>query len=497
MANKTRETKFLNQFLSGAQTNLSPLIQPSNSLTIANGVNTSYKLGAVLKDCGYSRVGDVASAAKSITGLHNFRQSSSVQKILRTRNSNDGTNLLLQYNNAGTWTDISVGSTYDAFEDSQVEMEDFIGYCFIVGYDSTDGVWLPPASLTGTTFSASTNVTSMPNAKYIIRYRDRLYVGNCYYSGSAYPYRVFFSSVPSAGAITWTPASDFLDVDFSEAITGMGSNWDRLVIFTEYSAYMYDQSNKKKVWDVGCSHHRTIANSGVYMMWANFDGVWRSTSGPPENISGPVIDFIRAGNPRNFVGKVVDEEYRLFIGTVSVAGVTYTNCELTFNIPTSQWRWRELAHVVTVYERYNDSGTQRLYFGTSIGEVYNRGKYTDATLINTDGYITAGTGTPIHANFSFIVQLNYDSINNLRRIVTYANRAMGLKMKYRFIDRDARSLTPFIEIGEINQFIQKFDISEANGCLLEIAGYSYDSNPYFSFLAASLTYDFISEIQNQ
>ena len=179
--------------------------------------------------------------------MHHFRQSSSVEKILATVNNAAGTNLVLAYNNAGTWTDIALANAWDAYEDCDVEMEDFINYCFFVGYDDTDSVFLPVGSLTGTTFSTSTNVTNMPKAKYIKRYRDRLYIGNCDISGTAYPYRVYFSSVPSAGSISWTVASDFIDVDYSEAITGLGENWDRLMIFTEFSAYVYNQSEKKKV----------------------------------------------------------------------------------------------------------------------------------------------------------------------------------------------------------------------------------------------------------
>jgi hypothetical protein len=483
-------------YLGGVNPNISPLIIPSNYLTIADGVNTSYRLGGILKDTGYSRVGNASTSVKPITGLHNFRQSSSIQKILRTKNDDTGANLLLQYNNSGTWTNINVGATYDTYEDTVTEMEDFLGYCFIVGYDPTDNVWLPPASLTNTIFSTTANVISMPNAKYIKRYRDRLYIGNCY-NGSAQPYRVYFSSVPVAGAITWTPATDFLEVDYSESITGLGENWDRMVIFTEFSAYHYDQSTQIKKWDTGCSNHRTIANSGQYMIWANADGVWRSTSGQPENISMPVIDFIRNSNPRNLFAKVVDEEYHLFVGNVTVGGVNYTNCLLTYNIPTSMWRWRELYHIPTVMERYNNSGTMRLYFGTTIGEVYDKCKYTDATLISSDGYIDVNnTGYPIHALFELApVSLNnYEFTKNMTKITTFADRAMGLKLKARILDRNSRSLTPYKELGEVTAYVQHHHIAIKDGVLLQVAGYEYGKNPYFSFFGFDLEADLMSEV---
>ena len=328
--------------LAGANTSVSPFLQPENSPVVLSGVNHVQKLGALLKEPGYFRVGDVASAAKSITGLYNFRQSISTQKILRTKNNDAGTNLLLQYNSSGTWTNINVGATYDLFEDCLTEFETFIGYCFIVGYDPADGVFLPSASLTGTTFSEVTNVTDMPEAKYIKRYRDKLYLANCKYGGTEYAYRVYFSSVPAAGAITWTPASDFIDVDFGEYLTGLGSNWDRLLAFTENSTYMYDQSSWKQVYDTGVANQRTVCTKGAKMYGCDYDGVWESSGGQPQYISGPVQDFIKNGTPRSFFSVIVDEEYRMNVGTVTVDGITWTNCELMFNIPTSTWRWREL-----------------------------------------------------------------------------------------------------------------------------------------------------------
>lgn len=468
--------------LSGANTAVSPFLQPQNAPTVLNGCNVSYRLGAILKDTGYSRVGNAASSEKIITGLHNFRQTAFIQKILRTKNNDAATNLLLQYNNSGTWTDINVGATYNAFEDSIVEMADFIGYCFIVGYDSTDNVFLPVGSLTGTTFSTVTNVTSMPQGKYVIRYRDRVYVSNTFTGGTAFPFRTYFSSVPAAGAITWTPASDFFDVDFSEQITGIGTNWDILMLFTEYSAYMYDQDKKRQVWSTGCSNHRTIATQSVYMFFANSDGVWISTSGQPLNISGPVIDFFRTTNPTNWFAKIVDEEYHIFVGDPFVNGITYTNCVLTYNIATSTWRWREYADQMLVFEKFNDSGTQRLFMGATNGEVYNKAKYTDVPLISSDD------GEPIHGNFE-LAPIHLSILSKQKRlkgIVAFAERAQGLNLKYRILDKNKRVLTPFMQLGQLTKYVSSFDVANDNGILIQVSGEEFSINPYFSFLGLEL-----------
>jgi len=472
-------------WLKGLNVNASPFVMGQDSMTVQNGCLISKKLGAVVKDVGYKRVGSAASSAKAITGLFDFRQSPDIQKILRTKNNDAGTNLLLQYNNAGTWTDINVGTSYDLFEDAKVEMEKFIGYCFIVGYDSTDGVFLPNGSLTGTTFSTSTNVTDMAQAKIIKKYRSRLYVANCYYSGSAYSYRVYFSNIPSAGAITWTPATDFFDIDSFEPITGLGENWDRLIVFTDTEAYLYNQSEKKKVWDIGCSSQRSIRNFGAFIIWANDDGVWYSSGGQPQCLSGAVEDFIKAASdPRNFIAEVVDQEYTLYIGTVTVDGYVYENCELTFDFRTQAWRTRENAHDFTCYARVYDSGKFKRFIGSSIGEVYEKGKHTDSTLLKTDGWIDANNiGSPIQSNFElapvFIEGMGAEvGINNF---FAYANRAQNLELSYRIVDKNDRVLTPYMQIGKLEEYLSTFEIPIGEGVMLQIAGNEYGSNEYWSF----------------
>ncbi len=398
------------------------------------------------------------------------------------QSTDDHTELYYKAPADNTWTEIGAAETAWAnFANINVEMETFIAHCFFVGHGTTDG-FLPVGSLTGTTFSTTANVTSMPQGKYIKRYRDRLYVANAKSGGTEYPFRVYFSSVPSAGAITWTVASDFLDVDFGRQITGLGSNWDKLMVFTEDSAYLYDQSQFKKVWSTGCSNHRTIVNHGAYTFWCSSDGIWTSTGGQPQNISGPVIDYIRNGTPSNFFATIVDEEYCLYVGNVTVNGISYANCELVFNVPTSSWRTRENFHNMTMFARYSDSGKMRRLMGTTTGAVYNKGKYTDTTLISADD------SNAIGANFE-LAPIHLEDLANVKRIGklhAYAERAQALKLKARVIDRNARILTPYKPLGELTGYVNSFDIDVDKGVLLQIAGSEVGTSPYFSFYGFEL-----------
>lgn len=475
-------------FLKGANTAVSPFLQHPESLTVLNGGNISYKLGALLKDTGYYRIGAAAlEASKSITGLFNFKQSVTTQKMLATVDDSTSDDTQLFYSTGGNWTEIGAAETAWAnFAGINVEMETFIGYCFFVGWGATDG-FLPVGSLTGATFSTSTNVGSMAQGKYITRYRDRLYVLNTKSAGTEYPYRVYFSSVPTAGAITWS-TTDFFDVDPGEAIVGGIANWDKLIILTDEGMWLYDQTQKKKIADTGCSNHRTIKNSGAYTFWANPDGVWASTGGIPQNISGEMIDFFRNSTPANFFAEVIDEEYNIYVGNVTVNGITYANTMCTYNIATGSWRWRELAQNMTIFAKYNSSGKRKLWMGNTLGVVYEKSKYTDATIYSSDGSTSgAADGSPIHVTFELApIIIDTKLKKGIDEMIAYADRAQGVKLSARVLDKNARVLTPYTPIGELNRFMNKFDLACEEGAMLQIQGQENSTNPYFSFYGLSL-----------
>jgi len=485
------------QNLRGMNSQVSPFLQPDDSPVNINNADHAEEYGTLIKDLGYFRVGDQLEANKSITGLYNFRQTGA-EKILATVNNAAGTNMTLKYNNAGTWTDIALGAAWDGFEDSKVEMEAFLNYCFFLGYDSTDDVFLPVGSLTGTTFSTTTNVTDMPQGKFIIRYRDRLYVLNCKYGGVEYPFRVVSSSVPVGGGITWTPATDFLDVDYSEQLTGAGANWDRLVAFTERTAYFYDQSTWKRTWETGCSAHRTIKNSGQFMFWVNYDGMYLSTGGQPQNIGGPVLKYIQAGNPRDFFSVVVGEKYYTYVGNVTVDGQSYSNCVIVYDIPTETFKIKELYNSLTAFANFMDStGIPRLYKGATTGDVWQKSEYFDSTLYNADAVVAGvDTGHAIHADVEF-APIKMGEINmkyNVKTLIAYAEKAQGVMLSMRSLDKNLRALTPYKKVGQLTQYVNKFDINVDKGPLLQVRLSEYSKLPAFKFYGFTLDGDPYSKI---
>ena len=479
-------TKHYTNWLGGYQSASTPFTTGDNELVAGSNVDTTYKLGAILKALGYSQIGSTLEASKSILGLHNFRQSSTTQKMLATVDDSGSNDTQLFYSTGGAWTEITGAETAWAnYAGINVEMEDFIGYCFFVGWGSTDG-FLPVASLTGTTFSTSTNVTNMPTGKFIKRYRDRLYVANLN-DGGALPYRVAISDLPSGATLGWTEYqadTGLIDVDYSEEITGLGENWDKLLIFTEYSTYAYNQDEKKKVWDVGCSNHRTIKNSGASMFWANRDGVWESTGGRPNNIAGKVIDFIKFTDMTGAFAEVVDEKYYLFVGTTTVNGISYTNTTLIYDIPTQTWLPpREFASdTPTIFAKFYSSGDDILYMGMADGEVMKQSKYTDTTPIYADD------GNDLHAFFQTkAFDLGDPSVKKrIKNIVAYSDRNVGLKLKARILNNNVRAITPFKPLTDVKGYIGKYTVNPDRGHFIQFEGVETGQLPYWSFFGFSV-----------
>ena len=455
-------------------------------LYVMDNVVTSYKIGSILKRPGYVQIGSVLEAGNSITGMFNYRESAATQVMLATVNDSTDDDTQLFWSTGAGWTEITGAETAWAGEANvNVEMEHFIGECFFVGHSTVDG-FLPPRNYRhSTTTFGTNNTTSMPNAKYIKRYRDRLFIANTDIAGTATPFRVYYSTVPAAGAITWTTASNFFDVDYDEEITGIGVNWDRLMIFTEYSAYMVTGVSplvRKKIWDRGCADHRTIKNHGSMMIWADMDGVWVSQGGgDPVNIAGRVIDFIKFSNMTNSFSEIVDEEYHLYIGGVTVNGITYANCTVILNIPTMTWRVHEYFDAMSIFAKFYSSGQDFLYMGATDGEVHRLGKYTDSTILTTDDT------TPIHSWFQtgamdFGVPAERKILN---KMFAYADRAQGLMLKSRVVDANNQAVTEWKPLGELVKYINEFYINPDKANFIQIEGVENGSNQYWSLFGFS------------
>lgn len=473
-------------FTDGANPALSPFLLPATSLASLINCNIHRNIGSITKELGYSRVENQLRVGKNINSVYDFRSAASTQRTLATLNNAADTATELYTRTTGAWSEITAAESSWILANVEVDFETFVGFAFAVGYSETANDFIISASIDSTgTFSIATNVTSMPRAKYIRRYRDRLYIANCKVGGTIYPFRVYFSTIPSAGTITWQSV-DFIDVDFADEITGIEVNFDRLFIFTETNTYFYDQTQLKLAWDIGCPSHRTLATTSVNLVWANQYGAWVSVQGGfPQNIGGPIIDYLRASSaPEDWFAEMVEEEYWLYIGTITVDGETYENACWIWNFQTSSWRLRLFPSPIKSFARVLSSNQFRMFMGDADGQIWNYSKYTDTTPIYADKYINSySSAIPIPSRFelaAFKLE-TYDQTIYIDEVITYANRASNLNIMARVIDKNTRQLTDYRTLGSITKYQQDFRGKQVQGTLIQLKGTEVSKNPPWEF----------------
>jgi hypothetical protein len=128
------------------------------------------------------------------------------------------------------------------------------------------------------------------------------------------------------------------------------------------------------------STHGTIAPKSVVasfdsMIWVDGNAVWSLTQGGENinRISDPVVKFLQAITSANktklSAGISQDGVYKLWIGDVTVEGISYSDAVLVYDIEESRrvgrhvWRIDELGFAVTHWTTWTDStNTPKFYY---------------------------------------------------------------------------------------------------------------------------------------
>lgn len=354
-----------------------------------------YKIGKLQKVPGYSVVGDQILDEADVSFLHYYYDSSSNTNYL-IAGTGSGSNYRLKYRTTGNWNTYSmVSSSASPSVSPSVSLSpspsatpsptdiinadlcavNFLDKAFIVGYDTETSNFIANTTIDGTVYSSTdSDLTSMPQGKYIIRYRDLLYVLNAYTGATKYPNRAYYCDEPSAGAITWSPTTKFLEFGYDDGdeITGGVEALDRLLVFKHFSMWKYDESSRVKIDDVGCDSYKSIINMGGIPYWFNRMGFYRWGGAKPQLISAKAQQFIDSIDQTKLDEVVAVRygfEYRAYIGDITIDDVTYNNAWFCFDTK------REKIYIRCTYDevksacQYVESGKQRAYFGTNDGYV--------------------------------------------------------------------------------------------------------------------------------
>lgn len=427
------------------------------------------RVGSLMKRPGYTIIGSTIGASQNILGLQPYYQAGAARRLLTLVNG--VANASIYFSTGGAWTVIDAARDANAL----YEGEQFLNRVYFVGQDPDTNTFASNFFISGVAITtAHSSLTDMPQARWIRRFKDLLYVGNVRSGGANYPSRVYYSNTPSGGNITWS-TTRFITVpeDNNEAITGLEVNADRLLIFKERSLYRWDESEIRYVADTGTTTGRSIRTIGyqTFFYSQNGAGIYVYSGGKPQLISQkiqPIIDGITQTTVDEVRAESDYDHYYLFVGTITVdlpAGdnISVSNAVIVYTVSTNSWYLYSFSDAVRSMARFVDdtNGFDRFYFGNNNGEIFRLAYDTDDVFSDDGDAISAlvryrtPIGSPHQTKF-------------VHKVWPLVDRAQGMSFRLRADDKDWRGQTQInrnaqpIPVDNIEGKVFDFEVSESS-----------------------------------
>jgi hypothetical protein len=360
-------------------------LRASNELVrVVNYVNSP--IGSLTKRYGYTAIGSQITDNYSILGNYEFQYGTAkTQKHVVVIDG--AANAGVYDNQSGTWTTQSQSLTAG----NKARMATFLDYLFLVNYADATRTW------SGSAWSTSTNVTSAPKAKFIETYKERVFLGYIN-DGTAYPSRFGYSSMPTAGAITWP--GDYLDVNTNDndEITALSKNKQHLLIFKRWALFRYDGTHNAKSllpvsWNVGTPSQESVVkdDNNIYF-WSDFgpylyDGASIIYIGRKIQ---DVVDRVAGANLTSICGGMDGNHIYWYLGDLSSAldgdSAALTKVMVDYDKRSNNWAVHTLQHALTCLANVTVSSKKVLTAGDNDGNVWRINSGTK------DGMTSGGTG---------------------------------------------------------------------------------------------------------
>lgn len=418
---------------------------PRNACRRAINVRFDKPLGAITQRLGTTILGtDKVNGANAVTGLYNFRDAGSGtnNQIIATSN---GTNFYL--NGSNVWTSTLSGDTaglktrFVTFLDEVVRLN---------GTDAAKSWTGNTASAWGTS-GGNLDVGNWPTGtKFGVVFNSRVYTAG----NTSAPDRLYASSIPSGGAISWTSGNLNVDINPQDGmnITGLATTGDLILIFKDRAMYRWKGAqggDPNQLINIGTPSHDSIVRTDqgpIYFFGRGLNsvGFYRTTGGYPELISRPKQDYVDAISA-SYYGSIsgfcdADNVY-WSIGSVTVGGKTYTNAWYFFNIPTETQGIFSFDDRFQVFSPYiTSTGAVTLLGGDTDGHVQT---LFSGTTDNT-APISSEVGLPP------MYFTGRERVKTLGELYAFAKQPNGLRLQMQADDGSVRQL------GEIKGREQRF-----------------------------------------
>ena len=419
-----------------------PSIVPTNSAYLAENLEFSANLGrAVLRD-GITQLGSQMVSEKPCLGLYEHITTGGTEIPLAVFDDSSSTNSDLFAYSGGSWSkeqeDLTVGKDCD--------FETFIDTTLLV--NGTDG---PYASTDGTSWTSSgtdLDVGNMPNGKYVKEFHNRIYTAGV----SGEPDRLYFSSTPSSGSISWSEGDGYIDVEKEEGagpITGLAKVPGYLLIFKERSMKRWDtnSTHPDSLIKIGCPSQDAIVETAQSVFYFNKRGIYQTSGKYPQKISRRIQDIIDA-IPSSYYSEVSGwgdgENVYFSIGDIEVDGWNLNNAVVAYSISNQTWNLYTFPQEFKKWGTYVDGSTETMMAGDTDGNIWQV----------LEGSTDAGDSINYMLQFQPQEFKRLSRVTDLGSIVVFSKNVRDGNIFWR---RDGEG--NFEPLGTINESVEKINKS--------------------------------------
>jgi hypothetical protein len=336
---------------------------PENSVQLAVNMNFD-RIGSITTRPGVATY--ATTRAGSITSLGSLNIQGGVKRLY----SQVGTDISVW--NGATWTTARTTTVSTKARYSQ-----WLNRIYMV--NGTDALQCS----SGGSFSAEAGfvpATTMPVGDFIqAGFDGRIWIASKT-SDALYFSDIVQFTPPSTYTLTYDAANyiQSLSPQDGESITGLFRVPKALLVFKQnhiFRVYSSTNIDPYPAYNVGTYSQESIiqGKDGVYFHHSS--GFYKFTyDGQPTEISRRVIDFVKAiprSSYENIVG-IYDgyDAVKWSVGSITVDGVTYSNCQMRYSISTQVWTIYDFNNVnITALIRYDNGTTIDQVAGTSTGVV--------------------------------------------------------------------------------------------------------------------------------
>ena len=273
---------------SGAQiSSISDTIAPNNSVSLLQNMDADSEIGSAVTRNGTETVGAQITAALSILGLHQHIDvdTPANNKLFATINASGGATSVI-YDVIGAANSVTALTS-----NKKMRFLTFLGATLGLNGADAERSYTSAGWITTAGFFDLGNIPSSNTVNLCEEFLDRVYVAG----DTAQPTRLYYSSVPTAGSVSWTSGNGNVDIEKEDgggALTALSKVPGYLLVFKERSLHRWNFSSAfpESLVQIGTPTQECVVKGGGLCAFysnsnENSKGFYITDGGRPKCIS--------------------------------------------------------------------------------------------------------------------------------------------------------------------------------------------------------------------